>query len=100
MPLDCTSYVLHAIISGYLSIAAGVVEAGYSYYAGQSEVSMALYGIALSSLLDVSGSIMVLVLWQCSSYKSAEKLELQELQYTFAIGCFMMFLGTFFVTDW
>lgn len=100
MSLDLSDPVTHAILSGYLSIAAGIVEAGYSYLAGQSEVSMALYGIALTAILDTSGSILVLVIWQCSPNDRPLQLELKELKYTIIIGCFMMFLGIFFVIDW
>ncbi len=100
MLLGSVSLQSHAIISAYLSIVAGIVEAVFSYMAGHAEISMALYGIALVAIFDGLGSILVLSLWQCSDADRTLKLKLKELKYSYIIGVFMMLLGIFFICDW
>lgn len=93
----------HAILSAYLSIAAGVIEAVLSMLSGHKETSMSLYGIALMAFVDVTGSILVLQLWQCSSTNYAgERLASErrkEMNYSIIIGSLMIFLGFFLIAD-
>lgn len=96
--------VFHAILSAYLSIFIGLTEAGLSVYAGHAEISMALYGIAVMGLVDGTGSVLVLMMWQCGSQKNGktERLvseRIREMRYSLIIGCMMLLLGSFLVVD-
>lgn len=90
----------HAVLSAYLSIAAGLVEASLSLMSGHAEVSMSLYGIALMAFVDATGSVLVLMMWQGSSGEERLVSErLREMRYSIAIGSLMMFLGVFLIAD-
>ena len=93
----------HAIFSAYLSILAGIAEAVLSVMAGYQEESMSLYGIALMAFVDIAGSILVLLLWQCSNavYGSdrPKSERFKEMRYSIIIGYLMIALGVFLMTD-
>ena len=93
------SYRTHAILSAYLSILAGAIEAGLSLWYGHSEISMSLYSIALMAFVDITGSVLVLFMWQRSSKERLVSDRLQELSYSMAIGVLMIFLGIFLMVD-
>ena len=87
---------MHAVLSAYLSIAAGVVELIMSSVAGFTEVSMSMFGISLVAFVDIMGSILVLLLWQCKRSDADSRAErLRELRYSVAIGVLMILLGVF-----
>lgn len=91
----------HAILSAYLSIIAGIIEAVLAVLSGREEISMSLYGIALVAVVDVTGSLLVLKMWQCRS-SSGERLlpeRLMEMNYSIVIGVLMTVLGTFLIAD-
>lgn len=91
----------HAIISAYLSIIAGLVEAVLSLLAGHAEISMSLYGIALMAIVDITGSVLVLKMWQ-SDTKPEDRLKsdrIKEMEYSISIGVLMIILGTFLSID-
>ena len=91
----------HAIISAYLSIIAGLVEAALSLTAGHAEISMSLYGIALMAIVDITGSVLVLRMWQNSGAPEDRLISqrLQEMQYSITIGVMMIVLGCFLIAD-
>ena len=100
----------HAVFSAYLTIIIGVVLAVLTILAGRTDVSMSLYAVALMSILDVSGGILVLTLWQNrreeSSYidkferiEASETEEITDLWYSFIIGLFMLTMGLFLILD-
>jgi hypothetical protein len=98
------SLSFHAVLSAYLSIFAGIVEAVLSIMAGTTDISMSLYGVALMALVDIAGSMLILLLWQCrpancdeTNRGSMERM--RDLQYTSIIGVFMILLGLFLMTD-
>ena len=86
---------LHAVLSAYLSIAAGVMETVMSFVAGFAEVSMSMFGISLVAFVDIMGSILVLLLWQCKRDADADADRLRELRYSIVIGASMILLGIF-----
>lgn len=93
----------HAIFSAYLSILAGIVEAVLSSMAGHEEVSMSLYGIALMAFVDITGSVLVLSLWQCSravyGTERPKSERFKEMHYSIIIGYLMVALGIFLMAD-
>lgn len=89
----------HAVLSAYLSIAAGIVEASLSILAGHQEISMSLYGIALMAIVDVTGSVLVLMMWQCGSLERKYTERIREMRYSIFIGIMMLLLGCFLVAD-
>lgn len=95
------SAIFHTVLSAYLSIIAGLIEAGLSLYSGHAEISMSLYGIALMAIVDITGSVLVLKMWQCGSI-SDERLiseRRQEMYYSIVIGTLMVVLGFFLIVD-
>lgn len=100
---DCTSGRFHAVLSAYLSIIAGLYETIFSLVAGHADLSMSLYGIALMAVVDITGSALVLLIWQTSDIggttERSTQLKLQEARYSYVIGALMMFLGLFLVAD-
>ena len=102
--------VFHAVFSAYLTIIIGLVLAVLTILAGRTDVSMSLYAVALMSILDVSGGILVLTLWQNrkeeSTYvdkferiEASETEEVTDLRYSFIIGLFMLTMGIFLILD-
>lgn len=102
--------VFHAVFSAYLTIIIGLVLAVLTILAGRTDVSMSLYAVALMSILDVSGGILVLTLWQNrkeeSTYvdkferiEASETEEITDLRYSFIIGLFMLTMGIFLILD-
>ena len=93
----------HAILSAYLSIVAGLLEAVLSISLGSEEDSMSLYGIALMGFVDVTGSLLILNLFQCrrTSYagERSQQDKRTEIIYTIAIGLLMVVLGVFLIVD-
>lgn len=88
----------HAVFSAYVSIFAGVIEAFFSVILGHAELSMSLYGIALMAIVDITGSVLVLLIWQSPDDRNREK-KILEARYTYIIGVLMMILGLFLVAD-
>ncbi len=100
--IDMRSGRFHAIFSAYLSIIAGVIEAIFSLITGHAELSMSLYGIALMAIVDITGSSLVLFIWQFSMSDSTDvttRHKIQEARYSYIIGALMMILGLFLVLD-
>lgn len=102
--------VFHAVFSAYLTIIIGLVLAVLTILAGRTDVSMSLYAVALMSILDVSGGILVLTLWQNrkeeSTYvdqferiEASETEEVTDLRYSFIIGLFMSTMGIFLILN-
>jgi zinc transporter ZupT len=91
----------HAVISAYLSILAGLLEVGLSLYVGHNEKSMSVYSIALMAIVDVSGSILVLSLWQFSGPAGLRLMSerKREMHYSVCIGAMMCFLAIFLLAD-
>ena len=100
----------HAVFSAYLTIIIGIVLAALTILAGRTDVSMSLYAVALMSILDVSGGILVLTLWQNRREESTyidkfERIEASEIEevtdlwYSFIIGLFMLTMGLFLILD-
>jgi len=79
---------------------AGIVEATLSLWYGHAEISMSLYGIALMAIVDITGSVLVLAMWQ-SSYNKERLISdrLREMNYSIAIGSMMIMLGIFLIVD-
>lgn len=99
--IACCSYRLHVIFSAYLSIVVGLVVAFLSWFAGHEETSMSLYGIAVMSFVDITGSLFVLSLWQCTDHESGDiSIRKKEAKYSRFIGYMMVFLGMFLILDW
>ena len=105
-----SSWVFHAVVAAYLTILAGTVETTLSILAGKTDVSMSLYAVALMSITDIAGGILILTLWQNrredSSYiDKFERIEAHEserftdLWYSFTIGVFMLIMGLFLMAD-
>jgi len=93
---------LHAILSAYLSILAGLGELVMSMWAGHHEKSMSIYGIGIMAFVDIAGSILVLSMWQCGSPQGGARLiseRRREMQYSAIIGVMMVFLGIFLIVD-
>lgn len=102
------SFAFHAVLSAYMSLSVGIVEATITILAGRTDVSMSLYAVALMSILDAVGSILVLTLWQNRKEESSfadkfEKIEASEseeitdLWYSFTIGFSMLVMGLFLI---
>lgn len=89
----------HAIFSAYVSIFAGLIEAFFSIILGHAELSMSLYGIALMAIVDVTGSILVLKIWQKYDCDNNREKKILEARYSYIIGVLMMILGLFLVSD-
>lgn len=90
----------HAILSGYLSIVAGILETSFSLFDGYQEFSMSLFGIALMAFVDITGSVLVLIFWQCTNVtKLTEHRQagdrIREMNYSLIIGYLMVSLGVF-----
>eukprot|EP01041_Mallomonas_annulata_P011106 gene11106-23209_t len=62
--IDESNARLHAIISSYLNIVAGIIDLCLSIWAGSEDVSLSMFGVAIMTFVDLSGSILVLVRWQ------------------------------------
>ena len=87
------------MLSAYLSIMAGAIETVFSVVEGHEQLSMALYGIALMAIVDITGMLFV---WQNGDSSSSERSTLQKMQearYSYTIGALMMVLGLFLVAD-
>jgi len=70
--------------------------------AGHADISMSLYGIAIMAVVDITGSILVLIFWQGSSDIEGERglpQKIREVQYSYIIGALMMLLGIFLIVD-
>jgi hypothetical protein len=97
------SLEFHAILSAYLSIGAGLIEATLSIMAGHADISMSLYGVALMAITDVIGGLLILLLWQCRPNGNGPSIEIamriKDLRYTSIIGLFMVFMGVFLMID-
>lgn len=94
------SYRWHIIFSAYLSVLVGLVEAVLSSLIGHQETSMSQYGVALMALLDITGSLLILALWQCKNRDSSDlKTKITEITYTIIIGILMVLLGLFLLVD-
>eukprot|EP01035_Chromulina_nebulosa_P019997 gene19997-25969_t len=83
---------------------AGIIEAILSTVAGHEDSSMSLYGIALMAFVDITGSVLVLKLWQFSKKRgpNGERLlseKIKEMTYSIAIGYLMILLGIFLIMD-
>lgn len=93
--------IFHTIVSAYLSMIAGAIEAVMSIISGHEEISMSMYGIALMAIVDFAGSILVLQLWQCRGNGEERLIEerINECNYSMTIGVLMMSLGMFLTTD-
>ena len=114
----------HAVFSAYLSIGAGLFEAVFAVIftflfilydlfidlplyakmiAGHTDISMSLYGIAIMAIVDITGSILVLIFWQGNDQSPSTEREspekIRELQYSYVIGALMMLLGIFLILD-
>jgi hypothetical protein len=104
------TFVFHAVAAAYLSIGVGVIQATLTILAGLTDVSMSLYAVALMSILDVFGGVLILTLWQNrkaeSSYldkyeriEATETEEVTDLWYSFIIGLFMLLMGLVLIID-
>jgi hypothetical protein len=104
------SFVFHAVAAAYLSIGVGIIQATLTILAGLTDVSMSLYAVALMSILDVFGGVLILTLWQNrkaeSSYldkyeriEASETEEVTDLWYSFIIGLFMLLMGLVLIID-
>jgi hypothetical protein len=60
---------------------------------------MSLYGIALMAIVDVTGSVLVLMMWQCGSNDRKFSERIREMRYSIFIGAMMVLLGLFLVID-
>ena len=91
----------HAVVSAYLSIAAGIWELSLSVWVGHAEKSMSVYGIGIMAFVDIAGSILVLSLWQCGAPEGMRLLSerRREMLYSGCIGAMMIFLGLFLLAD-
>lgn len=89
----------HAIFSAYVSIFAGLIEAFFSVMLGHAELSMSLYGIALMAIVDITGSVLVLMVWQKYDNDKNKEKKILEARYSYIIGVLMMILGLFLVAD-
>ena len=89
----------HAVFSAYLSIFAGIIEAFFSTILGHAELSMSLYGIALMAIVDITGSVLVLMIWQKYDSDRNKEKKILEARYSYIIGVLMMILGLFLVAD-
>ena len=71
--------------------------------AGHTDISMSLYGIAIMAIVDITGSILVLIFWQGNEQTSSTERDspekIRELQYSYVIGSLMMLLGIFLILD-
>lgn len=91
---------LHAVISAYLSILAGLGELFMSLWAGHHEKSMSIYSIGIMAFVDCAGSVLVLTMWQCGNPQVRLLADRRrEMQYSAIIGVMMIFLGMFLVVD-
>lgn len=104
------SFVFHAVAAAYLSIGVGIIQATLTILAGLTDVSMSLYAVALMSILDVFGGVLILTIWQNrkaeSSYldkferiEASETEEVTDLWYSFIIGLFMLLMGLVLIVD-
>ena len=104
------SWIFHAVVSAYLTVVAGTVETALSFLAGTTDLSMSLYAVALMSITDIAGGILILTLWQNrkeeSSYldkyerrEASETEKSTDLWYSFTIGVFMLIMGLFLMAD-
>ena len=89
----------HAISSSYLSIIFAVIAFFLSIRNGTMESSMSLFGVAIISLVDFTGSILVLYRYKylqnrLSSHKySPKQLQRIEIFFSGVIGSLMSLLG-------
>lgn len=71
--------------------------------AGHADISMSLYGIAIMAIVDITGSILVLIFWQGNGSSTGSEREspekIRELQFSYVIGSLMMLLGIFLILD-
>lgn len=68
--------------------------------AGHADISMSLYGIAIMAIVDITGSILVLIFWQGNDTTVRGLTQtVRELQYSYIIGALMMLLGIFLILD-
>ena len=51
------------------------------------------------AIVDVTGSVLVLMMWQCGSTERKYSERLREMRYSIFIGLMMLFLGCFLVAD-
>jgi len=92
----------HALLSAYLSIAAGITITILAIIAATQENSMSLYGVAFMAMIDSTGSVLVLMIYQsvCSSVDlNGNQQHRREAQYSFLIGILMLILGVVLFTD-
>lgn len=89
---------LHAIYSAYLNILANLIEFFMAVQAGVDEGSLSMFGVALMTIVGITGSVLVLFRWQ---YISGDDkiLRLREMQFSFVLGMFMTILGMFFLKE-
>lgn len=93
--------IYHALVSAYMSIILGITEAILAIYTGHADISMALYGIALMAIVDVTGSVLVVFMYYGMSNEVVHNPDkkTKELRYSQAIGVLMILLGLFLVAD-
>ncbi|KAJ1417317.1 hypothetical protein B484DRAFT_422041 [Ochromonadaceae sp. CCMP2298] len=87
----------HAAFSAWLSILVGLTIAVLAVLAGQEEGSMALIGVAFMGIVDITGSVMVLLIY--GTIHAHAKDDRKEAQYSLVIGVLMLGLGVFLATD-
>lgn len=101
----CLSYRFHAILSAYLSILLGISSIVLSTIAGSDETSLSEYAIGLTGFVDLTGSFLILLLYQFQ-YNSIKNNgnnddqtvlshKIRESRYTVSIGVLMSLLGLY-----
>mmetsp|Transcript_30178 Transcript_30178/g.30663 ORF Transcript_30178/g.30663 Transcript_30178/m.30663 type:complete len:261 (+) Transcript_30178:240-1022(+) len=95
--IDGQNARFHAILSSYMNIIAGVIELTLAIRAGADEESFSMFGVALMTFVDLSGSILVLIRWQWlySPVIDHQAELLREMKLSCILGCFMTLLGVF-----
>ena len=104
------SWVFHAVLAAYLTIAVGIVETTLSFLAGRTDISMSLYAVALMSITDVAGGFLILTIWQnrvddpgyidkLERIEAAEAEKFTDFWYSLAIGVSMIVMGLFLMAD-
>jgi divalent metal cation (Fe/Co/Zn/Cd) transporter len=89
----------HAVLSAYLSIAAGVTIAILALVAADEESSMSLYGAAFMGLIDSTGSVLVLMVYHTCTVNHHTATDRLEAQYSIIIGGLMLVMGVYLLTD-
>jgi hypothetical protein len=89
--------MVHAILSAYLSVFLGLIEAIISISVNISSLSMAIFGFALLAIVDIVGSLLVLRRWQFSSNIEPFISNIQEQKDAVTLGYLMTLLGVFLV---